>query len=164
MLIGVGGPTPANGKAEWDCRGLELIIRPVLSETPFNLMSMHTVCVLNKLCFVWLGELGFPPYILLPGLKRAVVLKIEGGVPVYRQNDPDFKPEKVVTYLGFQVPVSFLGGAAIANMAIACPSVHQDNRQDGDQPAVDGVDSIQPGGEGEGGAGSSLPQIGRAHV
>ena len=93
----------------------------------------------------------------LPGRKKAVVLKIEGEVPIHRQNDPDFKAEDVVIHEGFPIPKSLLGGAAIANLAIACPAAQQNRQDDGAQLGVDGAGVIDQAVEGNGGAGATNP-------
>ena len=144
---GIGGPQKCDSAASIHCKELECLIKPILSECPFNLMSLHLVCKENGLCFIYLGDLGMPPYILLPGRTRAVVLKIEGNVPVYRQNDPDMQPEKVVRKFGFPMPISLIGGAAIANLCLACPAAHQQRQAEGAQPAVEGASTVQQVGE-----------------
>ena len=88
-----------------------------------------------------MGSRGLPPYVLLPGHKKAVVLKVEDKVPVYRQGDPDFQPVDVVRRFGFPVPVTTLGAAAVANVCKTCPAVVGGL----DQPAAGG--EIATGGE-----------------
>ena len=82
VVIGVGGPETTDGIAAFNCRELGVILEPVLNETPFNLISMNTLCKQHKMCFIWLGDLDFPPYILLPGRKFAVVLKVKDVVRI----------------------------------------------------------------------------------
>ena len=104
FVQGVGGLEKCDAEAYIHCKELQSTIRSHVSEGPFNLMSVHLACRENKLCFLELGHLGLPPYILLRGQTKAVVCKIEGDVPIYRQSDPDQQPEPVVHKHGFQCP------------------------------------------------------------
>ena len=66
------------------------------SDSPFNLLCLHRFCQDNKMDYIELGSLGLPPYALLPGRERGVVFQIKGETPIYKQNHPNFQPEKVV--------------------------------------------------------------------
>ena len=92
---GVGGTVESWETAVVHCKELGCKVEATTSESEFNLMSLVGICNDERIGFVYLPDLGLPPYFLLPGREKAIVLDIELNTPVYRQNDPNMRPENL---------------------------------------------------------------------
>ena len=135
-------------------------IQPSLLKGDHNLLSGKVLCDIAKADLIWMGSLNLPPYLVLPN-RKAVVLQVVNGVPVYEQNNPSFDPEEVVWHGALPVPASLAGVPVLAGPP-ACPvqaGMSEASAIDGDAP-IDGdaeVDNLAVDGDVsvDGGASSS---------
>ena len=101
----------------------ELGLRDMAFITPeinrHNLLSVDLLCSERGCSFVHLGHSGLPRFIITPDGLHAVVLKIEGNVPVYRQDPEEFPVEELVLQNGIPVPQSLASKLVLA-AKIAC--------------------------------------------
>ena len=77
--------------------GFDLEVRITPADNAHNLLSVDLLCSESGCSFVQMGHLGLPPFLITPDGLHAVVLKIEGNVPVYRQDLDEFPVEELVS-------------------------------------------------------------------
>ena len=129
-IQGVGGCKICNKEAviELDTMGIQ--IEAGITDSPYNLLSVELLRR-SGVSFISSGCPSLPPFLLLPDGLHAIVLELQGDVPIWKQNDCTFLPEPVVLHDGLRVPASFAAKFAFAGIVDTCPSLttNIDNRE-----------------------------------
>ena len=96
---------------------LEAYVSP---ENSFDLLSVDLLCSESGCSYVQLGHLGLPPFLITPDGLHAVILRVEGNVPVYRQDPNEFLVEELVLQNGIPVPRSLAPCLVLAAKSPVC--------------------------------------------
>ena len=100
--------------------GFDLVVLVTPQRNSHNLLSVDLLCSESGCSFIQLGHLGLPPFLITPDGLHAVVLKIEGNVPVYRQDPNEFFVEELVLQHGIPVPRSLASHLVLAAKSPVC--------------------------------------------
>ena len=106
-VIGVGTMDNLEDVAAVKLPGLQAEMDMVIWKNSMNLLSVSKLAAEHGIDFVWLQSKGLPPYLVMPN-DTAVILTVEGGVPIYRSNSDLYLPEPITTKYGLPIPVSLV--------------------------------------------------------
>ena len=114
---GVGGYKTCDKEAVIEFDAMNICIEAGITDSPYNLLSVELLRQ-KGVSFISSGHPYLPPFLLLPNGMHAIVLEVQGEVPIWRQNDAAFLPEPVVLHDGLRVPASFAAKFALAGVTI----------------------------------------------